>query len=116
MQSRRFFLVTGAALVAVMSSSAFAQNVDMGATFDAISSTAIEVETTFRDARAVTRKQGNGRLDTVLYDLTGNVLVSLSREPSRPFVDVGVPNARWRHRIQLPPQASLSADWNNVQA
>jgi hypothetical protein len=115
MQSRRFFSLVCTALVAISPSTAFAQNVDMGATFDAISSTAIEVETTFRDARAVTRRQGDGRLETVLYDLAGNVLVTLTRTPSRPFIDVGVPDGRWRHRVQLPPQASLAADWNNAQ-
>src|SRR5918994_460464 len=115
MQARRFAILAGAALVVVQASSVFAQNVAMGATFEKISSTAIEVETTFRDARAVTRKQANGRLDTVLYDLSGNPLITLTREPSQPFIDVGAPNARWRHRIQLPPQARVSADWNNAQ-
>ena len=105
-----------AASVLAIGVEAAAQNAGMGTTFDAISSRAIEVTTTFRDALATTRKQPDGQLETTLLDLKGKRLVVLKRDPQKPWADVAAAGSRWQHRVTLDKDTVYAMDWNNAQA
>ena len=109
-------LVCAAVGVLASGAEATAQNAGMGATFDAISSRAVEITTTLRDAYATTKKQADGRLETWLFDLKGRRLVNLKRDPQQPWADVAADGARWQHRVALEKDTSYAADWNNAQA
>jgi hypothetical protein len=94
---------------------AAAQNAGMGASFDTISSRAVEITTTFRDAYATTKKKADGQLETTLFDLKGRRLAGLKRDPQKPWADVAAEGARWQHRVALDKDMSYATDWNNVQ-
>lgn len=102
--------------VLALGAEAAAQNAGMGASFDAISSRALEITTTFRDAYATTRKQADGRLETTLFDVKGKRLLELRRQPGEPSADVLPAGARWQHRVALDKDTVYAVDWNNAQA